>query len=313
MHQHNLIDAKTASKMKMTPEEAQAVIEMWAVHQRLADPGRDMPSVQDLSEGLTIAPSEVRNYLNQVRAMRKRGVRTPRPKSADVRLAMMAAGGFLVVVACVASFVNFNKRRQYYPPPYASYAPAYEMTTTVAPAPSRGINGMSQTTVRSGSVSARLASMTAHTARAGFSIDRTIYLANGSQGATYSVDDFVNALQRVSGGAMADHSVLPSRRLTNSEIAQALQSAPSTDLIPVAFENSEAQIPPPGVGGNWIQWKSLQIGYGGKVTRANIPFARVSDPALVAQVEREQSRIIGELAEAGKRLQGSPTPGTPAP
>lgn len=302
------IDPQTASKLRMTPEEAQAVVEMWTFHQRMADPDATPYSIYVPPPGATIANSDVRSYLSQIRAMRKRRMREPRPKSADVRLAMMAVAGFVLVVFCATAFYSSQRRRDY---PVYGYAPPYVTPVATASAPSaisttRAVEGYSSFQHHGNRISEILAQQTTSPARFAFSLGRTIFVAAPHNTLNGQVRGLSQDLKNTVGGPVAARSRVPNRPVTVGEAAAALRSAPSEAVVPVAFESGT---PAPNTPESaLVEWQSIRLAFNGKVTEANIPFARVTDPGLMTEVEREQERVIARLVEIGKKFSDGNAP-----
>lgn len=301
MNDYRMIDPKTASDLRMSPEEAQAVIEMWAIHQRLANQGREMPSVEDLSEGLTIPRGEVRSYLSQVRALQKRGMRKPRPKSADVRMAAIASVVFIVAMAgALSAYISSNRMRA------RSYVPTWGRTVAVSgpgmavpDSMPREVVGLNRSQLMSGSMFLAMARRSSDPPQFIFGIDRSLYFSSPRREIAADREDVLRALEQVVGGPLADRSAVPAQPVTPEEIAAAFASAPSNEMVPVAFEAAGAAVVSPLPDHGLLQWKSVQIAYGGKVSQASVPFARVSDPALLEEVKRAQARALSQLADAG--------------
>jgi len=310
MQQYSRIDAKTASKMQMTPEEAQAVIELWAVHQRFAEPGPGMTTVGDVAEGLTIPPSDVKAYLSQIRATQNRRIRPPRSKATDIRLSILAVIGFVAVVACVATLFRAERRYAPYVEDFPTYAPTVAIADPSSSGSFRSVEGMSRIVDRGYGTRTLIATRSTDPPKFVFGLDREVFVPNRPL-ITNDREVVLDALHRVAGGALADQSVVPIKPITVAELTKAFQSAPSDEVVPVGFASPEADFHPPLPDRGLLQWKSVQVGYGGKVTQANVPFARVSDPGLIREVEKEQKRILGQLADAAISISGRPD--SPAP
>lgn len=299
------IDPQTASKLRITPEEAKAVVEMWTFHQRLSDPNASHYVSYAPPPGSTISNSDVRSYLNQIRAMRKRGLRAPRPKSADVRLAMFAVAGFALVVFSATAFFSSQRRNSY--PAYDYYSPRSFAPTPVAAIEStsgvsRTIEGFSSFQNNGNRVSEMLAQQSMRPSRMVYSLGRTVFVAAPHMTLSRQIRSISYHLRQVVGGPVAARSRVPNRPVTIAEATAALRSTPTEAVVPVAFESGTPAPSTPESA--LVEWQTIRLAFNGKVTEANVPFARVSDPGLMAEVEQEQEQIIAKLVAIGMKLTG---------
>ena len=258
MQAYGAIDPQASQETRLTNEEAQAVIGLWSLQKRLSEDALSRPSVSDIAESLNIPPDEVRKYLELARAQNRQS-RSPRSLKADLTLAFAALAVLAFIVFCATAF--FVTRRQSYP------VPAFA-TSNFAPVPA--IPGFSGEVPRSA-----LIGYSKNPKRLVIGVGSTMVTPRQSSEALN--ESFVRqSIQAAVGGPMADNSTLSSRSAERNQIVRELSSGPTdSDLL---------------------QWKKIQVAYGGKVVETYFPFLRIADKELRIAVQAKHEGLIDELA-----------------
>jgi len=301
MEGYRLIDERTLAKLRMTAEEADAVAEMWAVQNRLASPASIAP-------GLVIPPNEVKQYLSQIRAGSARRFRPARSLGADVRLA--AVGALVLIGAAIAFNAMYHSRRNeaaYYRGPLT-----YDTSSSPMAIPARtgyresqtgnlmrtqyfgyGPPGFSQVPTR---LMMRMSQEPVQfIIGRGDSLYRMVGFAPSNQ-----LNALREGLAAVVGGPLSGSTTLPAQPLDRATIEAAMQPPPER------FSGRSGTR-------DLVQWETVQVAFGGKVTQARFPFAKVADRGLREAVRAAQSRLLGDLTEAAKDLQSQISPNTESP
>jgi hypothetical protein len=289
MNQFGLIDDKTYRATRMTPQEAQAVIEMWTLQTRMNDEGAGMTSIDDVAEGLTISPEQVRQYLKQHRRAKKT-IRPPRNKSTDIKLALAAMATLVIVAATIAGVIN-NQRSQNWSQNYYS-APTGRILQ----------NGVVANEFRFSLPHDWANRYTSYPLRHAIAIGATAFSIPPATLRTGTAQELRSAIRLCVGGALADGSVVNTKTVGKAEIDEALKADPA----------NSPQFDGPGSGSydydrsmgradgqGLIDWQTIQLAYGGKVVRGTMPYAKVSDPGLREAVLKAQNERIAKLADAG--------------
>jgi hypothetical protein len=280
MNDYRLLDEKTIRSNRMTPDEANAVVEMWAIRHRLREGEHGMPPIDPVAEGMTVPPKEAKTLLKQIRAQRQKP-RTARPIAADVRLAMAAMAAFVLVVASIAGLIGSSNRGSYYPPSYYT-SPAETWVTRDGFIALRNGNDYRDQNLKAQSL---------QPPRFVFGLDNTVYEKRGSSRVKATAEDLRTAIRQVIGGPLADSSSVSKAPITKEQIEAALHTQTGD---PYADPSSQTGLREP-----LVEWKALKIAYGGKVTEATLPFARYSDKELRTAVAEAQDKIVKELTDAG--------------
>lgn len=263
MEAYGAIDPQASQETRLTNEEAQAVIGLWSLQRRLNDDALSKPTVSDIAESLNIPSDEVRKYLEVARAAQKSGVRTPRSLKADLALAFAALAALALIAFCLTTAFVSSRRRSFVGPPYiATFG-----TTSAAPAP--------------------FEATVPETALVGYSNGpKKVVIGVGTDLVTPRYDyrrppDMAQVRRYIFSavnGPLADNSLLKPGSVSRREIEYALSVGPS-------------------VPSDLLQWKKVQVAYGGKIIEAEFPFARFADKNLTDEVAAKQSRLIDKLAE----------------
>ena len=270
MEAYGAIDPQASQETRLTNEEAQAVIGLWSLQRRLNDDARSRPSVNDIAESLNIPPDEVRKYLELARATQKSGVRAPRSLKADLSLAFAALAVLALIVFCIVGAFVTTRRR-------AVEAPAYVATFESGPA-----------------APVVFVPAVPETALVGYSNGpKKVVIAVGSNLVTprydYSRQPDMSQVRKylfsAVGGPLADNSLLSGGSVSTGQIENAFTTGPTT--------NSRL-----------LQWKKVQVAYGGKVVEAQFPFAKIAEKNLRDAVAAKQSRLVDNLAENVMALVG---------
>jgi len=262
MEAYGAIDPQTSQEARLTNEEAQAVIGLWSLQKRLSEDALSRPSVSDIAESLNISPDEVRKYLELARAQSKQE-RTPRSLKTDLTLAFAALAVLAFIVFCATAF--FVTRRQVYP------VPAYT-TSNFTPVPS--IPGFSGQVPRSA-----LIGYSKNPNRLVIGVGSTMVTPRQSSNSPLNESFIRQSLRAAIGGPMADSSSFSNRSVAQFEIVAALRKGPT--------ENSEL-----------LQWKKIQVAYGGKVVEGHFPFSKLADKDMRIAIETKHARLIEELVES---------------
>jgi hypothetical protein len=267
---------------RLTQEEAQAVIGMWSLQQRLNSNGDHRPTVVDLAEGLSISPEAVQAYLDQVRATPPVLRKTGRSKKQDIRLAaiFVAMAAFLFIGAAIFASVRASRSR----------APRPARTSLAA-------DGMTELDYRYYLPESLPADYSSGPNRFAFSVGTKLFESYNPDGLK-SAAQLEKAITDNLGGPLADNSSVVTSEIDEATIAQALKTAPAE------------RVGPPGTfrpdlveqASSLVEWQTVQVAFGGKVVSAEIPFARVSEPKLLSAVREAQKRLIHRLAESGTSL-----------
>ncbi len=293
MEGYRLIGEETASKLRMTPEEAEAVAQLWAVQNRLTFPGSPLPNT--IPPGLVIPPEDVRAYLRELRGETKRRFRPARSLGADVRLAIIGAA--VLVMAAVGLTMMFNSNR-----PFRVGRPtarAIHQTT---------VGNMSRTEYRFPNFDYWLPVWSSAPVRYIFARGNYSFEPMGEP-IPARLDNVRTALRSVIGGPLASNSSVPTRPLNEEAVRRAFESRPQRS-DPWGSSSGGFGMSP------LIQWETVYAAYGGQVVQAWVPYARVSDRALRLAVEKEQERVLAELAESALTLADPAMPAeapTPTP
>lgn len=282
-----LIDEATRAKLRMTPEEANAVVEMWAVQNRIAYDPTGLAS--PIPSGLVLPPQEVRLYLNEVRGLSNRKLRPARSIGADVRLAIIAAS--VLLIAALGFALAFGLRRS---PSYAAYAP-YRYGPLYSSGPPVQIGDLRRTRYLNSDITFWLTERSSLPVRFVFANDQYFFEPIGRTVGP-NMEALKDALTTVVGGPLAENSQLSTGAISAAEISRALSQRPQ--------RNPANPLPPNLDAENLIEWKSVKVAYGGKIIESWMPYAKVSDKALRDAVLADQARTIGQLAEGGVTLAG---------
>lgn len=301
MNAYGFIDPNLVSETQMTPDEAQAVIELWAERQRAGSGA----TVADLAEGLAIPPREVREYLAQVRAATSTPFKPARSKRTDIRLAVFATCLAIVGVIGLASFFSFRSRRISYAP-YGERRVFVEQARTPVATADVGTGTAVPTMSYSSSVPnsqwARYA--TAKPDRFGYRVgERAVSLPTGTD-LEGSLAQLRDSLTKAIGGPLAANSIVSSDPLKPDEIVRAIRGGPEDveSLSPPAESYNPAPPLPRPTGREVLEWRSVAVGYGGKSVEATFPYARVSDKGLREAVQKEHARLLSEMLDSVREI-----------
>src|SRR5579862_7894894 len=107
MNRFHFQDEEAPAAQRMTNEEAEAIVRLWAERERLSS----LPTVQDVADGLQIPVQEAADLLREVRANRARQTRVavqqavPSHRKLNPRVVAAAAAGTLVLLFVALGFV----------------------------------------------------------------------------------------------------------------------------------------------------------------------------------------------------------------
>lgn len=256
----------------MSPQEAEAVIELWAKRQQDLETEQSMPKVQDLAEAISVPPQEVEGLLREVRL--RMSQRSPRRLPARRRVflfVLLAVSVCAFWIAAMAGFYNYAYhngaeavRWQVEPALMDATAPGPPMPIAVDVAPTEVPSGLTATFRKYSLVGTGTRNMPREL------VESQLFEAlNG-------------ILHKMAQPLPVDQDISPSEGLSN--IIEALQAD--------GGKNTE----------RYIIFEPFEVSAGDKKLTQMIPLALTSNSDIVRLVEAEQQRRIRVLANAGSNL-----------
>lgn len=272
---------------RMSPQETEAVLELWAKRQRETEALRSRATVGDLAEAMSIPQAEVAALLNEIRRDPNRSEEMRQKRNRNRAWIAVGVVGSIIWLVCVIGFVGYFFAKKggagasvITAPPTAEVAmntaPAFVSeggaATAAAPAPMEmakagGSNDFAQQLPK------------------GVTVNLTGYSVEGTASFTgLSEDSLHETLQQIVYHVAKPLSTSSGEQLNESLILQAF------------LDSSDANVK------NLLRFEDFKVfGPGGNIT-TKLPIALVSDTTLQRLVGEEQSRRLTILANQILRM-----------
>lgn len=284
------VGAQEFQSISMSPEETEAVLELWARRQSETDALRARTSVNDLAEAIAASPSDIESMLKEVRATRHLPPVTPNETKRRIRNRWLMAGAvafwlaflaFGVVMAYKAGLKNGRNHST----PWVS-APEAPVDFAIPPTPAIAGNGTAAVEVAADAGTTTLGNAQVEKdIPKGVSATFREYQIDGEGNGQELTEDSIKAgLARMLNLMVKPVNVQDSATYPGEMIIEALQKEDATRVArAIKFE-------PFKIVGQSSQF-TLQM-----------PYSLTSDYRITAYVKAEQDRKLQILANQAKRL-----------
>jgi len=267
---------QTQAQIELTPQEAEAVLELWARKQAEGEL-RSRLNVQDLAEATGLPQAEIEKLVESVRASKKTPpIQAPVKKVKPVNSLLIAVSVlvWLTILAGVAMFAfeeGFSKGRR---TPYAIAPPALGEMGMAVPTALAEIPVPTDGAIYVGPNSSSITSAIP----TGSNVDFQGYKVKGTNISSASEDTIHGALQSI---------------VSNLEPEGGLAMGPehATSTILNALDNNDGKL----VDGQ-IQFPKMTVSTGAASMNLTIPVARVGNPSIVETVRQERLKRLRILA-----------------